>query len=88
MTVENNVADPELTVSLKAGKVSVKFTKVDGTERVMNCTLSENLLPSDAFASKAENERPHNPEVTPVWDLDKNAWRCFRNDSVLEWSEI
>lgn len=61
------------------------FTKKDGTEREMRCTLMESSLPPrdpDAAA------KPHSPDVQPVWDVEAGAWRSFRWDSVTYFSSI
>ena len=62
---------------------SVTFTKVDGTERVMKCTLQESFLPTPV-ASDEEINRNRKPSeaVQVAWDLDKEGWRSFRVDSV------
>lgn len=62
---------------------SVTFTKVDGTERVMKCTLQESMLP-EPVASDAEINRNRKPNeaVQVAWDLEKKGWRSFRIDSV------
>jgi len=57
----------------------VKFMKTDGTERVMECTLQESILPKVEEVSN----RPVNEAVLPVWDVEKNAWRSFRIDSIM-----
>jgi hypothetical protein len=68
----------ELSAMLKAGDYSVTFTKVDGTERVMKCTLREQALPqSDTVSINSKSD-----SVISVWDLEKNSWRSFRLDSV------
>ena len=65
---------------LKMGRVTISFTKRDGTERVMNCTLQENVIvPHD---KKTDREKKVNDDVLSVWDLDKKEWRSFRFDSV------
>lgn len=62
-------------------KVEVKFTKTDGTERVMNCTLKEGFItPSE---KKTEKPKKVNENVLPVFDIDKKEWRSFRLDSIL-----
>lgn len=60
----------------------IKFTKVDGTERVMRCTLKSDLVPAQEH--KLEQNRTVNESVLPVWDLDKSGWRSFRVESVIE----
>ena len=72
---------------LKNNVISISFTKVDGSKREMKCTLKEELLPelqvSSSLSKKQENEH-----VLPVWDLEKNSFRSFRIDSVLDYSVL
>ena len=57
---------------------TVTFTKVDGTKRVMNCTLMEGYVP----VMESISERKENKDVVVAYDLDKGAWRSFRVDSI------
>ena len=66
----------ELIGKLKEGDVSVTFTKKDGTERVMKCTLKEDVIPS------VESSKKENVGVVVVWDTEKKSWRSFRMDSI------
>lgn len=68
---------------LNAGVTTVTFTKIDGSERVMRCTLSESIIPSNSLP-KGSTERKKNDETRTVYDLDAAGWRSFRWDSVLE----
>lgn len=68
---------------LTAGEVVVTFIKVDGSERVMRCTLNETLIPFDAVPS-GDTPRMKRDEVRPVYDLDAAGWRSFRWDSITE----
>ena len=72
----------EIEETLVKNVCDVKFTKVDGTERVMRCTLKPDFVPSPEH--KPESNRTVNESVLPVWDLEKKGWRSFRIDSVLE----
>lgn len=56
----------------------VTFTKVDGTLRVMPCTLRSDALPPQSVTESSQRTRSYNPEVISVWCLDKNEWRSFR----------
>lgn len=67
-----------LTGHLKYGPTTVTFTKKDGTERTMNCTLKEDLLPKSIAESKTKKSN----ESIAVFDLEKNEWRAFRWDSI------
>jgi hypothetical protein len=73
----------ELTLSeLHAGVVEVTFTKVDGTLRVMNCTLSQDIVPATETASTKTKAK--NLEAQVVYDTDAKAWRSFRWRSVTK----
>jgi hypothetical protein len=56
---------------------TITFTKVDGTERVMPCTLRTSAMPPVAL-NEHHKTRLYNPEVLSVWCLDKNEWRSFK----------
>lgn len=56
------------------------FTKSDGTERQMKCTLKEEFI--QQYEKKTERVRKENEDVLSVWDLDNNGWRSFRVDSI------
>lgn len=65
---------------LREGEAVIVFTKSDGTERTMKCTLSETKIPQE-FAPKGAN-RAKNDETLAVFDLENQGWRSFRWDSV------
>ena len=64
---------------LEQSPVEVVFTKKDGTERAMKCTLMEKFLPETVGS-----DRPRNDETLAVYDLEKEGWRSFRWDSVKQ----
>jgi len=71
-----------LASHLKMGPVDVTFTKKDGTERTMKCTLMEELmLPYD---KKTDRVKEESKETLAVYDLEKESWRSFRLDSITE----
>lgn len=74
----------ELKNILNDDIVNVVFTKKDGTERSMKCTLRENLLPKQEIKEDTDpkKERKENPDVLAVYDLEAKGWRSFRIDSV------
>lgn len=65
--------------ALRNGIVRVVFTKRDGTERTMLCTLMESVLPERS----GESEREKNDSIQCVWDTEANGWRSFRWDSIV-----
>jgi hypothetical protein len=80
----NSWQNEYLKQALHKGIVNVTFVKRDGTERKMECTLKQDLLPQEEIK---EQTREPNPNVLKVWDLEKSAWRSFRYDSILGFSE-
>ena len=66
---------------LKIGATTVEFIKKDGTERKMLCTLDPELLRELVMEEKGK-PRKASEEALSVYDLEANAWRSFRYDSV------
>lgn len=61
----------------------VTFTKSDGTERVMKCTLVPDQLPKVEIK---EGAKPRKESTTSmrVFDLEKNEWRSFTIKKVKQ----
>lgn len=78
--VDQEVAREWLIGLLAEQSATITFTKKDGTERVMNCTLKADLV--EYQENKTERKKESNPEVLPVYDLDAKGWRSFRLDSI------
>ncbi|MDR3503024.1 MAG: SH3 beta-barrel fold-containing protein [Legionella sp.] len=75
---------------LRQNIVQVVFTKVDGTNRIMNCTLSPRLIPpapvlteEEQAKKAAKKPRKENPDVVAVFDTDLQSWRSMRYDSII-----
>lgn len=72
---------------LKLGPVQVTFTKADGSERVMNCSLQKGVVPEYERKTEAKSEgeaeaKPKNEDIMFVWDLDKSSWRSFKLSTI------
>ena len=64
---------------LKQSVVNVVFTKADGSERTMNCTLKLDNIPEDQHPKgviKSESDQIR------VFDTDIREWRSFNFSSV------
>ena len=74
-----------LKENLKQGMVVVKFTKKDGTERTMSCTLKPELLPTVAVTESVDGNKSRrvNESVMAVYDLDIGEWRSFTVSQIL-----
>jgi hypothetical protein len=86
LTFNTDVEKEWLVGLLRERDVTIVFTKKDGNERKMLCTLSESKIPT-SFSTKI-TKKSENPESVAVFDLEKAGWRSFRFDSVKEihWS--
>ena len=64
--------------------IEVTFTKVNGEQRIMRCTLRPELLPPGYAQDITEEKKFHNenPNVIAAWDVQAGGWRSFRVDSV------
>jgi hypothetical protein len=72
-----------LTGMLKVNEtVTVTFTKQDGTERVMNCTLKPELLPEAKPLAEGKTPRKESTTSIRVFDLEKKEWRSFTTKNV------
>lgn len=61
----------------------ITFTKVDGTERTMPCTLREDAMPQ-RIVNEHHQTRLYKPETLSVFCLDKSEWRSFRVMNVTK----
>jgi hypothetical protein len=82
--------NPEFQTWLKGAlhngsPVCVTFTKKDGTEREMQCTLSESLIPADKQPKSGVEEASSSQtsgSAVRVFDTTIQEWRSFRWDSI------
>lgn len=73
----------EILEALRNGVTTVKFTKVNGDERIMKCTLNFDIIPEE-----------HTPKETifttnkviRAFDVEKEGWRSFRIENVKEFT--
>ena len=77
----------EIKETLRGGICNVRFTKVDGSLRILRCTLNPNYIPRGDARETTEERRKQNPSyisenVLAVWDLDDLQWKSFRVNSV------
>ena len=68
------------TLVQSAGQLEVTFIKNDGSKRVMLCTKQPSMIP--AGNEPKGTGAPENDSTVRVFDLEKEAWRSFRVDSV------
>lgn len=74
-----------LKEQLNKNEVSVTFTKRDGSERRMQCTLSASRIPREQLPQgegDTSSTKTFSEEALRVFDTEKIAWRSFRYDSI------
>ena len=79
---------------LQKQPVTVTFTKADGTDRDMQCTLNWDLIPTDKHPKGPDNspvdgivresKQRKEPDLHTlrVFDVEKQEWRSFRFDRL------
>lgn len=77
----------EMLALLRSGVCQVVFTKVNGEERNMRCTLVRDMIPTDQTPNSVEatpdTEQPTS-DVIRVFDLNANGWRSFKVANVTK----
>lgn len=80
--------DPEFQTWLKGllyddivTDLRITFTKKDGTDREMYCTLSESRIPTDKQPKESQTPSTGGSALR-VFDTEKQEWRSFRWDSI------
>lgn len=75
---------------LQQSAITVTFTKADGTDRKMLCTLNPEQLPEpnvpvgpvDGIVKETKERKQPDEHSLRVFDLEKKEWRSFRFDRL------
>ena len=71
---------------LSSESVTVTFTKVDGSTRVMNCTLNFDYIPEELKPIIKEGVElipiDYESDSCRVFDIDAQGWRSFRFSTI------
>jgi hypothetical protein len=71
---------------LHKGVCTVEFTKVNGENRTMRCTLNAQIGDMPEIPLNETVSSPVNQDTVKVWDIDAAGWRSFRVESVSTFS--
>lgn len=78
----------EMILELQKRECRVIFTKINGEERNMVCTLQKDVLPAankeDPLTQK--KVRAVNENTVVAWDVNKAAFRSFRVENVVSFT--
>ena len=81
-TTSPNFSRAGLTKALSEQNAEILFTKKDGTDRVMKCTLrTEVAIP---YEKKTDRTREGQSTILPVWDLEADGWRSVNIETIKE----
>lgn len=72
----------EMVSFLQENVCEVEFTKKNGEKRLLTCTLNMDMIEKEHYPKESGVLRPKNLDVIAAFDLEKQAWRSFRVDSV------
>jgi len=77
----------DILADLRKNICEVTFTKANGDERTMICTLIPDFLPNtdeefDESKTEKRIRRAVEADLVNVWDIEENAWRSFKPSKV------
>ena len=78
----------QLIDELKYYVVEVKFLKVDGSKRTIQCTLNPELIPFDKHPITIDNDSADEISVIRVYEVDLQEFRSFRLGNVIGFSFV
>jgi|LakMenEpi03Aug12_release.lakeMendotaPanAssembly.Ray.scaffolds.fasta_scaffold3635422_1 hypothetical protein len=84
MVIEKN----KLTELLQKKYVRVTFTKTNGAQRKMTCTLHEDVVVPYEPKTERKRDKKENDNLVVVWDVEKSAFRSFKLDSVINYEVL
>ncbi len=88
MPTKETISDDEIwgffKEILQEKAVQVRFEKVDGSIRIMKCTLRSEAYSDYVFKGGDESD----DDILSVWDLEKDAWRSIRKGSLIQVSVL
>lgn len=82
ISTEDKTFVRELLHNEEVRDLCVTFTKKDGTQREMFCTLSESRIPADKKPKNTDSV--FTDEALRVFDEKIGEWRSFRWESVTK----
>jgi len=76
----NTITPEALHTLLLENECVITFTKINGEQRDMPCTLRPDVVPPPTVLAEGEvaKVKKSNPDIMNVWCTDKKEWRSFR----------
>ena len=73
----------EMVTELRARTCRVIFTKINGEERDMHCTLNVEFIPE---SKQPKGAKEYADNVIRAFDINKQEFRSFRVENVISFS--
>lgn len=73
----------KMVTELRARTCRVIFTKINGEERDMHCTLNAQFIPE---AKQPKGAKEYADNVIRAFDINKQEFRSFRVENVISFS--
>ena len=73
----------EMMEALRAKECRVIFTKINGEERDMVCTLNMEMIPEE---KQPKTGKEYNTDVIRAFDVNKEEFRSFRVENVISFT--
>lgn len=86
-TTSQNIDKQKLKTQLNEGLVTVTFTKKNGEQRIMTCTLSSDIIPQHQLPkpiAEGTEPRKRDPDSLSVWDVNAEGWRSFIWENITD----
>lgn len=80
------VSDSLLETLLQEVAVVTFRKRTTGEIRTMPCTKNLNLVPEDMLPKG--NDKQRNPDIIKVFSLDRNSWRSFYKQDVIDIKKV
>ena len=77
---DDKARQEEVKEDLRSKIMEVTFTKKDGEQRIMTCTLVTEAIPIDKRPkplAEGEEPKPVKEHLQSVWDIKAEGWRSF-----------
>ena len=74
----------EIKQTLAGGVVNFKYTKKDGSERIASGTRNMDFIKLHGAEPKGSTVDQERVGVITYYDVEKESWRSFREESFVE----
>ena len=78
-SIKDIPTEEELNTLLRENVLEVDFNKLDGDKRIMKCTKSFKIIPTE---NQPKTDKETKKGTITVWDINAQGWRSFKYERV------